>query len=292
MWCRVSSGQVPITNDSARQRSSTASSATRRWPRTTRSSAHSLLPMPLSPTISTPSPRMSISTPCTTPRAAEVRVEGGREARHRFRASRPRVREQRHAGPIRLREGLRRRHEPAGDEQAREPVAEHALQDGRAVVRRQRFEIPHFALAEHEHAAAAQVRVESRQGQPGLLRVGNGDAPFEAGRAGEQLEIEGARIGEIPQDRGDGDTPRLGGFGHRSNAVRIADVATRPRPVIHVRAIGKIRSDRLVRLDQPEVAVLAAVQDVDGIRLRVAEDDERLRCRLRGGAPRLRATTA
>ena len=39
------------------------SSATSRWPRTTRSSAVSLLPMPLLPTISTPMPSTSISTP-------------------------------------------------------------------------------------------------------------------------------------------------------------------------------------------------------------------------------------
>ena len=45
-----------------RRRISTVSSATSRWPRTIRSSAHSLLPMPLSPTISTPRPSMSIST--------------------------------------------------------------------------------------------------------------------------------------------------------------------------------------------------------------------------------------
>ena len=70
MWWRVSSGHAPITIDSDRRRTSTVSSATRRWPRTTRSSAHSLLPMPLSPTISTPRPRMSISTPWMISRCA------------------------------------------------------------------------------------------------------------------------------------------------------------------------------------------------------------------------------
>ncbi len=62
MWWRVSSGHVPIRIDSCRRRTSTVSSATRRWPRTIRSSAHSLLPMPLSPEISTPRPSTSIST--------------------------------------------------------------------------------------------------------------------------------------------------------------------------------------------------------------------------------------
>ena len=72
MWWRVSSGHSPMRTDSARRRTSTASSATSRCPRSTRSSAHSLLPIPLSPAISTPRPRMSMSTACTTVRSAST----------------------------------------------------------------------------------------------------------------------------------------------------------------------------------------------------------------------------
>ena len=81
----------------------------------------------------------------------------------------------------------------------------------------QRLEIADFALAEHEHAAAAQVGVEARQRQPGFLRVRNGDVAVEPVAAGEQLEIERAGIGQIAQQGGDGDAAAVvAGRGHRS----------------------------------------------------------------------------
>ena len=61
---------IPMRTVSARRRISTVSSATSRCPLTMRSSAHSLLPMPLSPTMSTPRPRISSSTACITVRSA------------------------------------------------------------------------------------------------------------------------------------------------------------------------------------------------------------------------------
>ena len=67
---RAVSGAGPSRNDSARRRTSTTSSATSRWPRAIRSSAHSLLPMPLSPRISTPRPSRSTSVPWTVVRSA------------------------------------------------------------------------------------------------------------------------------------------------------------------------------------------------------------------------------
>ena len=48
-----------------RLRTSTRSSATRRWPRSTRSSTHSDLPMPLCPMNSSPTPYTSASEPCS-----------------------------------------------------------------------------------------------------------------------------------------------------------------------------------------------------------------------------------
>ena len=57
----------------------------------------------------------------------------------------------------------------------------------------ERLEIPDLALAEDEDAAAAQVGVEPREREPGLLRVRNGDVAVEAVGAGQQLEVERAR---------------------------------------------------------------------------------------------------
>src|SRR5262245_18020455 len=61
---------MPMRIVSWRRRTSTVSSATSRCPRTIRSSAHSLLPMPLSPAMSTPRPSTSISTACRMVRSA------------------------------------------------------------------------------------------------------------------------------------------------------------------------------------------------------------------------------
>ena len=63
----------------------------------------------------------------------------------------------------------------------------------------ERLEIADLALAEDEDAAAAQVGVESREREAGLLRVGDGDAAVEAVGAGQQLEIERAGVGQIAQ---------------------------------------------------------------------------------------------
>ncbi len=136
MWWRVSSGQLPMTNDCARRRTSTASSATRRWPRTTRSSAHSLLPMPLSPMMSTPRPRMSIRTPWMMPRGGEIGRRGRADIRAIASGVAARVRSSGTRGAVGLDRQLRRRREAVGDEEARQVVAEDAPQDGGARGRR------------------------------------------------------------------------------------------------------------------------------------------------------------
>src|SRR3954462_8866176 len=98
-------------------------------------------------------------------------------------------------------------------------MAEHAPQSDSATLRGQRFQIPHLARAEHEHAPGTKIRVESREGETCLLRMRDGDLAFKAGRAGEQFEIEDAGLGDISKNGRDADTPRLGGFGHRANAM-------------------------------------------------------------------------
>src|SRR5215470_11372386 len=56
---------LPYTEPPCLRFRSTMSSATRRCPRVTRSNASSLLPIPLLPRMSTPTPITSIRTPCT-----------------------------------------------------------------------------------------------------------------------------------------------------------------------------------------------------------------------------------
>ena len=63
MWCLMSSEAQPKSTSPEVRRTSTRSSATSRWPRMTRSSAASDLPMPLLPSSRMPTPSTSISTP-------------------------------------------------------------------------------------------------------------------------------------------------------------------------------------------------------------------------------------
>ena len=71
MKSRTISGDSPRSLCPTRAMSTT-SSATSRWPRLISSSAHSLLPTPLSPVISTPTPNTSTSTPCCVTRGAST----------------------------------------------------------------------------------------------------------------------------------------------------------------------------------------------------------------------------
>ena len=171
MWCRVNSGQLPRTNDSARQRSSTASSATRRCPRTTRSRAHSLLPIPLSPTTSTPRPRMSIRTPWTVVRGAR-KLSSTAPSRDIVSGVAPGVRSSGTAGTIGGFGELDRRREPLRDEDRGNIVGVETVEGGVAALAGKRFQVPDFTLTEDQHPAAADRRIEARQCQAGLLRVG------------------------------------------------------------------------------------------------------------------------
>ena len=195
MWCRVSSGQVPIRIVSARRRTSTASSATRRWPRTMRSSAHSLLPMPLSPTMSTPRPRMSSSTPCSSSRATKLSSSmaddlGHGDGRRHCRA------QHRQTAPLGLEDHLAERFQPASDEDARHLVVLAHLAHRIGAVRGvEAFQVADLAVAEDEDAPFAQILVKPRERKAGFLDVGTQDAAIEAAAAGKKLEIQPQRFG-------------------------------------------------------------------------------------------------
>src|SRR5260363_155917 len=64
---------APFNEIRTEQRKSTASSATRPWPRLINSSPSSLLPRPDSPASRTPMPRISRNTPCRVVRGAKMR---------------------------------------------------------------------------------------------------------------------------------------------------------------------------------------------------------------------------
>jgi len=145
--------------------------------------------------------------------AERMRIEQGRQAGNGFRCRCARSK-QRHACAIGLGDGFRRGRCGTRHEQAGQVVTEDPAQGGCAAVRRQRLEVPHLARAKHEHAARAQVGIETREGEAGFLRVRDCDAAFDASRARQQLEIQHLGLGDIAENRGDGDTARLGGFGH------------------------------------------------------------------------------
>ena len=71
---RIFSGDSPVRRPSVTRQTSTTSSATNWWPRLTSSRAASLLPTPLSPVISTPTPYTSSSTPWMVERGARERL--------------------------------------------------------------------------------------------------------------------------------------------------------------------------------------------------------------------------
>ena len=103
----------------------------------------------------------------------QIGVEHGRQPGHRLRRRR-----RASAAAARLRAvGLGEQLPAAASKppvmsEARQVVAEDPPQDGRARVGgRALSRIPHLALAEDEHAAAAQVGVEAREREAGLLRM-------------------------------------------------------------------------------------------------------------------------
>ena len=189
---------------SARRRTSTVSSATSRWPRTIRSSAHSLLPMPLSPAISTPRPRTSISTAWRIVRSASessridvslamaVGVDDGRpQQRQRARSASTTS----SAGGVKP--PVMRTHGKSSVSARRiastRPAAVEAL------------EIADLALAEDQHAARLEVLVKAGEREAGLLDVRAGDEAVEAVRARQQLERQAERLGPAAEQRADGD---------------------------------------------------------------------------------------
>jgi hypothetical protein len=95
-----------------------------------------------------------------------------------------------------------------GDDEARDGVRKHLADDRDTLLVAERLEEPDLALAEDEHTSFAQVLVEPGEGQSGLLGMRIGDAPVDAGRAGQQLEVHPRRFGEIADQRGHRDAGR------------------------------------------------------------------------------------
>ena len=216
MWCRVSSGQEPMH---VRLRRGSAAPPCHRRPaggrgrrgRARTRSCRCRSPRPPA----RPSPRMSISTPCTMPRGGEIGVEEGRQARHRLGRGRgghaAAAPTPRSAASMISGAGV---NPPVTSTQGRSWPKTRASAARRGS-RSQRLDVADLALAEHEHAAAVQVGVESGEREAGLLRLRDGDPALHAGAAGEQLEREGARIGQIAQQRCDSDAShRLRESGH------------------------------------------------------------------------------
>jgi len=69
-------------------------------------------------------------------------------------------------------------------------VRKHLPDDGGSLGGGQRFEETDLALAEDEQASFPQVFVESRERQAGLLGMRIRDAPVDAARPGQELEVD------------------------------------------------------------------------------------------------------
>ncbi len=91
------------------------------------------------------------------------------------------------------------------------------MKDAGAVGLGERLEEAHFALAEDEHAAVAQILIESGEGEAGFLRMRIRDATLDAAGAGEQFEIERARFHQVAQDGCDAHARRRSN--HQSGSI-------------------------------------------------------------------------
>ena len=188
---------------------STTSSATRRWPRSIRSSAHSDLPMPLSPRISTPSPKTSSSTECRCSRVA---------SRSSRKADSSLMKAVDSSGVVSTgmprasaaRQQLGRRHQPLGHDEAGDAAAAQLVQDRRAAARPQLAQVADLAAADDLHAAVADVVGVARERQARPLHARQVDAVVEPGPAGREVELQ--RLRGLVEQLGDHDA---GAFGLR-----------------------------------------------------------------------------
>ena len=178
------------------------------------SSAHSLLPMPLSPRISTPRPSRSTSTPWTVARSArwnsrravslaiavpvDVGVDQQRHARGVWQASSS-------SGTGRS---------PAVSRMQGMSCARMAAAIAAALCGVAALEKPDFAFAEHQHAAGADVFREPRQREPGLLHVRAAHKALQTLAPGHDLDHQLAGVAIGFEERADGHS-RRGGHGRR-----------------------------------------------------------------------------
>ena len=180
------------------------------------------------------------------PRAREIGVEDGRQPRHRVGGGgggRSSGTEARSAASTISGGGAK---PPVTSTQGRSWPKTRASARG-AIRGAERLDVADLALAEHEHAAAVQVGVETRQREAGLLRLRDGDPALERRRRpASSSSGEDARVGEV--------------------ASRVATVT----PVIDagIRTLhrGAGRPLTLLWLDQPEITVFPPVEDRDARR--------------------------
>ena len=165
--------------DSARRRTSTTSSATSRCPRAIRSSAHSLLPMPLSPRISTPRPEQIHQRAVDGRPLGEMVLEPRGDLRDGGARRRGRQ-QQRHPRRVAGGHQFGGRPQACRGQDARDVVLEQPGASARALVGRAALEEPHFAFAEYQHAARRGCIRESRPG-PGRSSGRAGCEPADPG---------------------------------------------------------------------------------------------------------------
>ena len=107
--------------------------------------------------------------------------------------------QQRDVIPIRRRQQLHGRRPSAGNQHARDVVAERRRKDVGAAGGIEALEIADFALAEDENACRLQVGVEAGEREARLLNVGARDGAVETGASAQQLERQANSLGPALQ---------------------------------------------------------------------------------------------
>ena len=278
MWWRVSGGQVPMTMmppAAARRRR-------RRRPGGGRgrssSSAHSLLPMPLSPTISTPRPRTSTSTPCRCARGAS-RSSSSAPSLASARGVESDVRS---SGTPRRSAGATRsggRLEALGEDDAGAAAAKtRAIRAARRRSRRVRGSAPRSGRRPARGPPAATRRSRPAPARPSADRGCRSDARARPGRRG-------------PRDRSRRGRPTA----RRRRPSRFALQRSWPlRCGDRARGHGSdvLGRDRGFRVDETEPSVRPLEQNGQALGLGVPEDDEGLAHLLGCAGPHPRRASA
>src|ERR1051325_3835305 len=141
---------------------------------------------------------------------------------------------------------------PAGDEHARNIVAEGGRKDVHATGRVEALEVANFAFAEDQDARRLQIRIEACECQAGFLDVRAGDRPFETGCAAEELERKADRFRPAVQEASD----RYRSRGHQASGSINPRLPSARRNSTLISSVDELRNTR--NASRPSATSMAA----------------------------------